>query len=108
MSAAKTPFVLKLGAVLNIEKAASLRNEIAAALASGDSVSISFSSLEELDLSCLQVLCAALASAKASGKELHFVGALPQRVSARLKSCGFLGDARGQAGELESSLGLLS
>jgi anti-anti-sigma regulatory factor len=108
MPAGTMPFVLNLGATLNVDKAAALRNEIAAAFASGNSVNISFSSVEELDLPCLQVLYAALLSAKASGKELHFVGTLTQRISGRLKSSGFLGDARGQAADLEASLVLLS
>jgi anti-anti-sigma regulatory factor len=108
MQAGSIPVELKLDASLTVERATPLRDEIVAALAGGDSVEIAFSSVEEIDLSCLQVLIAALLSAKKTGKELHFTGTLSQHVSERLKHCGFLGDAFGRAEELESALGLLS
>ena len=108
MPAEKTPVVLNLGAVLNVERAVALRDDIAAAMNGDDIVDISFSAVEELDLSCLQVLFAALAYAKVSGKELRFVGALSRRVSERLKACGFLGQGLDQAADLETALGLLS
>jgi anti-anti-sigma regulatory factor len=108
MSAGKIPFVLNLGATLNVEKAAALRGEIVDALASGESVSVSFSAVEELDLSCLQVLYAALASARSSGRDLHFVGSLSHRVAGRLRACGFLAGSQEQAADLETAMGLLS
>jgi anti-anti-sigma regulatory factor len=100
--------VLDLGATLTVDRAASLRDELAAALAEGGKVSIVFSAVEDLDLSCLQVLYAATLSARAAGRELHFTGSLSRRVSNRLKSCGFLGKDFERAEDLESSLGFLS
>jgi anti-anti-sigma regulatory factor len=108
MQAGQTSFVVTLGSILNVEKVAALRGEIAAALESEQDLRVNFSAVEELDLSCLQVLYAALAAAKASGKELHFVGALSPRVSGRLKACGFIGEAFPQACDLETALGRLS
>jgi|GEM_PF-1953180 len=108
MSSGTMPFVLNLGPTLNVEKAGSLRKDIADALGSGESVSVDFSAVEEIDLSCLQVLYAGLASAKASGREMHFVGNLPQKAGERLKACGFLCGAKALAADLETALGLLS
>jgi len=108
MQAGNIPFELNLGVSLAVERAAPLRDEISEALGRGDNVHIVFSSVQELDLACLQVLSAALLSAKASGKVLHFKGTLSQRIADRLKSCGFLGDASGRAEDLESALGLLA
>jgi anti-anti-sigma regulatory factor len=107
MPAAKTPSVLNPGPTLNIEKASVLKSDIASALMSGDSLDIVFSGVEELDLSCIQVLYAALLQAKSTGKELHFVGALSKRVAERLKRCGFIGEAYGKAEELEAALARL-
>jgi anti-anti-sigma regulatory factor len=108
MQAGNMPFVLDLGASLTVERAASLKDELAAALAGQGGVRLSFSSVEEIDLSCLQVLCAALRSAKASGKDLHFTGTLSRRVAERLRSCGFLRDESGPAEGLEAALAELS
>jgi anti-anti-sigma regulatory factor len=104
MPAETTPSVLNLGTTLNIEKASILKKDIASALAGGHSVDIVFSGVEELDLSCIQVLYAALRQAKSEEKELHFVGALSKSVAERLKRCGFIGEAHGEAGQLEAAL----
>jgi anti-anti-sigma regulatory factor len=108
MQAGNMPVELSLGASLTVERATPLRDEIVAALAGSDNVHIDFSSVEELNLSCLQVLYAALLSAKSAGKQIHFTGTLSRRVSERLKSCGILGDASARAEGLESALGLLA
>jgi anti-anti-sigma regulatory factor len=91
-----------------VEKAAALRSEISAALRKGDSVSLDFSSVEDMDLSCLQVLYASLVAAKASGKRLRFAGLLSDRLAERLKACGFLSAIPSQAADLETAMGLLS
>jgi anti-anti-sigma regulatory factor len=99
---------IDLGASLTVERAAPLRDEIAEALAGGEAVRIGFAAVEELDLSCLQVLYSALHSAKAAGRELHFYGPLSPHVASRLKACGILADASRRSEDLESALGLLS
>jgi anti-anti-sigma regulatory factor len=98
------PTIVKPSGSLSVERASSLKEELSAALAEGDKVLVDVSSIEELDLACLQVLYAANLSAKAAGKELHFSGALPSSIAKRLSSCGFLcGPNEGPEG-LESAL----
>jgi anti-anti-sigma regulatory factor len=96
--------MVELKGSMSVERSFALKDELAEALAGGDTVVIDVSSIEELDLSCLQVLYSASASAKAAGKKLHFSGTLPPRVSERLMSCGFLRGAESRRQDLESAL----
>jgi anti-anti-sigma regulatory factor len=89
---------------LSVDRASALKEELVAALANGGNVLVDLSSIEELDLSCLQVLYAAGLSAKAAGKELHFAGAIPSAVAKRLSSCGFLRGPDARPEDLESAL----
>jgi anti-anti-sigma regulatory factor len=99
MQAGRAPTIVKPSGSLNVERASALKDELSAALAEGDAVLVDLSSIEELDLSCLQVLYAAGLSAKAAGKALRFSGALPASIAKRLSSCGFLcGPDEGQEG----------
>jgi anti-anti-sigma regulatory factor len=104
MEAGQGPTVINLGASLTVDKAAALKDELFAALSKGGSVLLNLSAVEELDLSCLQVMYAARAQAKASGCGLHFSGQAPERVVSRLSACGFLRGPTERSGDLESAL----
>jgi anti-anti-sigma regulatory factor len=104
MQAGQSPRAIKLSGLLTVDRATSLKTEIVAALGSGGIVHVDLSAIEEIDLSCLQVLYAAIASAKTAGRELHLVGPLPSRIAGRLASCGFLHGASGRSEDLESAL----
>ena len=104
MQEGRAPTIVKPSGSLSVERASALKDELSAALAEGDTVLVDLSSIEEFDLSCLQVLYAAGLSAKAAGKALRFSGALSSNIAKRLSSCGFLrGPDEGAAG-LESAL----
>jgi anti-anti-sigma regulatory factor len=104
MQAGRAPTIVKPSGSLSVERASALKDELSAALAAGDAVLVDLSSIEELDLSCLQVIYAALFSAKAAGKELRFSGSLPPNIAKRLSSCGFLCGPNEGAADLESAL----
>jgi anti-anti-sigma regulatory factor len=104
MYAQSSPEAVKLHGALTVEHAARLKSEIAEALAGRENVLLNFSQVEDLDLACLQVLYSAKASAAAAGKELHFLGSIPPRVSERLVSCGILRSASEHAEDFELAL----
>ena len=88
--AAKTAGSLAPSGILSIDKACSLRDALLGILAKGEGVSIDLGSVEDLDLSCLQVLIAARIQARASGQVFGFTGRLAPRVGERLLRCGFV------------------
>ena len=104
MPSGQTPATLKLQGVLGIDRAASLKEEIVAALGESGRVLLDLSLVEDLDLACLQVLYGARTTAKARGLELQFSGSLPSRVVQRLETCGFLKGRPGRAEDLASAL----
>jgi anti-anti-sigma regulatory factor len=104
MQAGSSPEILKLHGSLTVVRASSLKTEIAEALSTGENVLLNLSQVEDLDLSCLQVLCAAMLSASKAGKELHFGGSLPSKVSQRLVACGILQGDSEHAEDFESAL----
>lgn len=99
-----TPMIVSLSGSLTIDMASALKEEIAVALDASDVVLLSLSLVEDLDLSCLQVLYAAGKSAAARGKQLHFVGTLPARIVKRLVACGLSRGGSGTADEFEGGL----
>ncbi len=104
MEAPLSPRIVNLQGSLSIERAAALKAEIAEALRGGDSVLLSLSLAEDLDLSCLQVIYAAKRQALSSGKALHFLGSVPSRIARRLAACGFLRGPAERAEDFESAL----
>jgi anti-anti-sigma regulatory factor len=104
MKAGQSPKVVNLQGSLLVDRAAALKDELVEALEGSDNVLLGISQVEDLDLACLQVLYAAKKSATSAGKELHFLGSVPSRLSKRLAACGFLGGASGNAEEFESAL----
>jgi anti-anti-sigma regulatory factor len=105
MQAVQVPKILHFSGSLGVERASALKDELAAALEGDSAVLLNLSSIEDIDLSCLQVLHAAKASAMALGKELHFTGSLHSGVVSRLLSCGFLRRGSERSEDLESALG---
>lgn len=104
MKAGQSPKIIHLLGSLLVDRAASLKEEISEALEGSDNVLLGVSQVEDLDLACLQVLYAAKKSAASAGKELHFLGSVPSRLSKRLVACGFLHGVSGNAEEFESAL----
>lgn len=89
-SKAETQGIVNLSGVLYTDRAAALKKELEEALAGSGPVLVSLSLVEDIDLACLQVLYAARRSAKALGREFHFVGSIPSRLCKRLCAAGFL------------------
>jgi anti-anti-sigma regulatory factor len=104
MEAGQGPTVINLDASLTVDKASSLKEELSAALSGAGNILLNLSEVEELDLSCLQVIYAARTQAKASGKTLHLSSPAREHVVARLAACGFLRGPSERSGDLESAL----
>lgn len=104
MQGSSQAITVNLQGSLSIDRAAEIKERLSRALASSARVAIDISSAEDIDLSCLQAFYAARAEAKAVGKELHFEGTIPQKVSKRLSACGFLRGAPERAEDFEASL----
>lgn len=104
MQSGQSPKIVNLHGLLTVDRVSALKNEIEAALGSSDNVLLSLSLVEDIDLACLQVFYSAKVGASASGKELHFLGSVPSRVSKRLAACGFLRGVSEHAEEFESAL----
>jgi anti-anti-sigma regulatory factor len=104
MQSGQTPAVITLSSSLTVDRAAALKEELSAALESNENVVLNIAQVEEIDLSCLQVLYAAGSTAKAKGKGLHFIGAAPAKVAKRLASCGFLRVESDRAEAFEAAL----
>jgi anti-anti-sigma regulatory factor len=104
MVAGQGPTVINLSSSLTVDKAAALKDELFTALSKGENVLLNLSAVEELDLSCLQVIYAAHAQANAIGCSLHFSGQAPESVVLRLAACGFLHGPTVRSGDLESAL----
>jgi anti-anti-sigma regulatory factor len=104
MHSGQTPRIINLQGSLGVDRAATLKTEISEALSASDNVLLSVSLVEDIDLACLQVLYAARAQASRDGKELHFLGSVPSRVSKRLVACGYLRGVTEHADDFESAL----
>lgn len=83
-----------------IQHAAELHRALVAALQRERTVRLDITRVEQLDLSCLQLLCAAHHSALSAKKCLSFDQQIPERFSELLRSSGF-GRSRGCAQSLE-------
>jgi anti-anti-sigma regulatory factor len=104
MQTGQSPKIVNLQGSLTVDKAAALKVQIETAMDGCDKLLLSISLVEDIDLACLQVFYSAKSSAAASGKELHFLGSVPSRVSKRLIACGFLHGHSEHADEFESAL----
>lgn len=100
----RSPAALTLHGSLNVGNSNELKEELRKAIQAGDEVRIDIALVEDLDLACLQVFYAAEASARAVGKALHFIGAVPPKIAARLVACGFLRRIPERVEELDAAL----
>lgn len=82
---------LKLTGELTLLQAAELRDALQNELAAGEEVEVVFSKVESVDLSLLQVLCAAHRSARKAGKLLSLPGNLPTSLVKLIDEGGFHG-----------------
>ena len=81
---------LRLEGDLTIERAAELLEAFRQALAASDQVEMEFGEVGTVDLSCLQLLCAAHRTAVAQGKQFCFTGQRPHFLSEAGQKAGFI------------------
>ncbi len=81
--------VLHLEGELTLPNAAELRTMLIKALIDADAVTVRFGSLEDLDLSCLQLFCSAHRSAVRLKKQLRFDGTLPRILQDAAEAAGY-------------------
>jgi anti-anti-sigma regulatory factor len=67
-------------------------------------VILDLSAVEDIDLSCLQVLYAARRGARESGRQFDLTGRLRPRLVSRLRSTGFISTEVETGEELEQAL----
>ena len=75
---------------LTIERAAELLEVCRQAVAAHDSISVTFGEVGAVDLTCLQLLCAAHRSAVAQGKQFRFAGQRPEILDEAACRAGFI------------------
>lgn len=98
------PGVINFSGILGMGYCAEFFKTLKQALSESDSILISFSLIEDIDISCLQTLYAASKEARLKGKTLSFVGTIPMNIGEKLKHCGFLSGPWGSASEFEKNL----
>lgn len=87
-----------------VEKAASLRKELLAALEKNTQVVLSFSLLDGMDISVLQLLRAAYLEAQNRGKSFHLTGTVKPELARILVLSGFVRQRNDNARELEKEI----
>lgn len=95
---------LTLKGSYQVDRAASLKTELEAALAASSYVLLDLSQVEDIGLASLQLIYAARRSALAEGKNLHLMGSLNPRIVSRLGTAGFIKGEPDRAEELEAAL----
>lgn len=91
---------LSLQGNLTVDRAAKLKEELERAVISSTRIILDLSSVEDIDLACLQTIYAAAADLSKHGGSFGFRGKLSPRTAKRLSVCGFV------RGELERAEGL--
>ncbi len=81
---------LQLEGDLTLLNAAELKRMLIKALINADAVTIQFGDVQELDLSCLQLLCSAHRSAVRLNKQIRFEGSLPKILQETAEAAGYL------------------
>jgi anti-anti-sigma regulatory factor len=74
---------------LTLPNAADLKNILIKALINADAVTIRFGAVQDLDLSCLQLLCSAHRSAVRLKKKIQFEGSLPKILEETADAAGY-------------------
>ncbi len=80
--------LLKLSGELTIDSAARLREMLMDLFDSGEELEISVRELEEADLACIQVLCAAHRSFEKAGRQIVLGGSISEKLLTSLKDMG--------------------
>jgi len=89
---------------LSIEKASSLRDSLLRRLSEDAELVLDLSTVEDIDLSCFQVLVAAFRFAGDSGRSFRLTGVLKARLARRLGLCGLIVGVPSDGGEVELAL----
>ncbi len=75
---------------LTIANAAELRDMLVKALAEADRVAVCLGQVEDMDLSCLQLMCSAHRTALRQGKDFVFLDRRPEAFTRIADKAGFL------------------
>jgi anti-anti-sigma regulatory factor len=78
-----------LTGALGVEDAAALREALLAALAASARVAIDAAGVSGIDLTCLQVLCAAHRTAMEGGKDIRIEGCCAPEFAESVRAAGF-------------------
>ena len=89
MQAGSSKKIIFLKGSYPIDRASDLARELTVALGQSPILLVDISAVEDLDLSAVQILYAAAASAVAKGGELRFVGSVSSALCSRLVAAGF-------------------
>ncbi len=81
--------ILHLEGDLTLPTAAELRALLIKSLIDADSVTVRFGAVQDLDLSCLQLLCSAHRSAVRLKKQIRFEGNLPKVLQETAEAAGY-------------------
>jgi anti-anti-sigma regulatory factor len=81
---------IRLEGDLTLPNAAKLKKILIKALINADAVTIQFGDVQDLDLSCLQLLCSAHRSAVRLKKQIRFEGSLPKILQETADAAGYL------------------
>ena len=81
--------VIVLEGDLTVENARTLQSKLRAAIETSESVVIQFSGNARIDITFLQLVCAAYRSALASGKDLTLSPGMPDGLKQAVQSAGF-------------------
>lgn len=80
--------IITSGDRLNVENAAVFLQHVREALEASSSVVVEFAPAVEIDITGVQIICAACKSAAANGKTFSYKGLQPQGLSAVIAACG--------------------
>lgn len=81
--------LIELEGTIDIGEAAQLKTVLRDALQANKPISLSFDRVRYLDVTAVQLLCAAERKAKASALKFSSLGAMPEPVAVALKETGF-------------------
>jgi anti-anti-sigma regulatory factor len=74
---------------LTLPRAEELKSALLKALVSGGALNIRFGAVQDVDLSCLQVLCSAHKSAVRMKKQIRFGGTVPKILKDAAEAAGY-------------------
>lgn len=81
--------LIRVEGELTVQHAAELRACLLSALSSAESVRVDLQAAEDMDLTCLQILCSAHKSALFAGKTLCLGNEMPEHFKSTLGAAGF-------------------